>query len=403
MTCSPLPNVLPMSQGRRLEAMALWGLIVSAACSSSSVNGVRGGTGTAGGAGTSAGSGGSSDAADAASSSGTAGAAGEAGADATALDGPLAVGVRGHPDPTQLYPTYDGFTLYLVEEFNQPLDLDQDPIWTWGDGMIGQACFVEDRITFADGKMQITVAATDAPDGGAAPACPLQSGELRSKHNMFRYGRYEASIKAPNVDGNYILSLFTFRTAIDQEWREIDFELLGSLPTSLSTNIIIADNPAGWSPFIEEPASAYPFGASPAMALPDGYGPREDFHTYAFEALPDHITWFVDGVPVRTKQTGVGTNSLNVPSRSMKVMFNHWVFQDTGFGGDPSRNVYPFTGQYDWFRFYKWNQDDRYPCEPVPGCLDPMDADQFANNPKELPDRAALAPTNRTPTRRFPL
>jgi endo-1,3-1,4-beta-glycanase ExoK len=337
--------------------------------------GAAGNAGTQGAAGADAGTG--TDAADAAASD-----AGDGGAKAAG---------KGHPDPAAVYPKYGGFTLYLVEEFNQPLDLNKDPLWTWGDGTIldGQARFVEENITFADGKMKITISKGDTPSGfsvvknGVVPARTLKSGEMRSKYNMFRYGRYEASMKAPLVDGNFILSMFSFRTPHYQEWREIDFELLASLPKSLSTNLIIGQNMDSWAATAEEPASAFPFGAQPAMALPAGYGPREAFHTYAFEALPDHVTFFVDGVPIRTKQNGVGANKLIVPERSMKVMFNHWVFNGTAFGGDPATNVYPFTGEYDWFRFYKWDNDDRYPCEPVPACLDATDKDLSANNPKE--------------------
>ena len=43
--------------------------------------------------------------------------------------------------------------------------------------------------------------------------------------------------------------------------------------------------------------------------------------------------------------------------------------------------TYPFTGEYDWFRFYKWDQDDKYPC----ACLPADDKDLSANNPKETP------------------
>jgi beta-glucanase (GH16 family) len=284
----------------------------------------------------------------------------------------------------------------MAEEFDAPIDLNADPYWTWGDGTIdsGQARFVEDAITFADGKMKITVSKGDTPSGlsivksgiapGAqVPARTLKSGELRSKHNMFRYGRYEASIKGPPVDGNYILSFFSFRTPHFQEWREIDFELLGSLPNGVSTNVIIGMNMQGWVPSAEEPASTFPFGGAPAMGLPAAFAARGVFHTYAFEALPDHVDFFVDGALIRRKVNKVGKNALIVPERSWKMMFNHWVFENSGFGGDPTKNTYPFTGEYDWFRFYKWNNDTDYPCEPLPACLPAADKDLSANNPKE--------------------
>jgi beta-glucanase (GH16 family) len=346
--------------------------------------------GTAGAAGSAAGA-----------SGGTTGAAGadagtpsDGGADASAL-----AGVKGHPNPATTYPKYDGFSLYLAEEFDTALNLDTDPIWTWGDGTIdsGLVRFGEDAISFDSGLMKITITQGNTPAGlsitklGAAPGAmvpaeTLKSGEFRSKYNMFRWGRYEVSMRAPTNESNFVLSMFSFRTPHYQEWREIDFELVADLPTSLSTNVIIGMNMTGFNANAQEVARSYPFGAQPAMALPSSYKSQGEFHTYAFEALPDHITWFVDGVAIRTKLNGVGANNLIVPERSMKVMMNHWVFNGTAFGGgDPNGNVYPILGEYDWFRFYKWNQDTAYPCDPLPACLPADDTDFSLNNPKEVP------------------
>jgi beta-glucanase (GH16 family) len=323
----------------------------------------------------------------------SAGVTGAAGADAGA-----ASTLKGHPTPGATYPTHAGYSLYLVEEFDAPLDLNKDPFWTWGDGTIldGQARFVEDAISFSDGKMKITISKGDtpagmsivklgAPPGAMVPARTLKSGEFRSRSNFFRWGRWEVSMKAPAVAGNYIMSMFSFRTPHYQEWREIDFELVANLPKTVSTNVIIGMNMEGWSPTAEDPTTTYPFEAQPAMALPAGFDSQAKFHTYAFESLPDKVTFYVDDVPVRTKLKGVGKNNLIVPERSMKAMFNLWVFNGTGFGGDPSKNTYPFAAEYDWFRFYKWDQDPNYPCEPAPACLPAEDKDFSMNNPKEVP------------------
>lgn len=45
------------------------------------------------------------------------------------------------------------------EEFNAPLDLDSDPVWTWSDGGLyeGAVRFVKEQISFSGGKMKITV------------------------------------------------------------------------------------------------------------------------------------------------------------------------------------------------------------------------------------------------------
>jgi beta-glucanase (GH16 family) len=299
--------------------------------------------------------------------------------------------VLGHPDSSKQYPKYEGFSLYLVEEFTEPLDLDLDPIWTWGDGAISnsQTRFVKENISFVEGKMLLSVTQEHAPGNyshsrnGMAPGRDLKSAEVRTRFNMFRWGRYEVALRAPDIDGNFILSMFTFRTPGHQQWREIDFEALANLPESINTNVIMGDQPMSWSADLEEPATIYPLGGGQTQGLPLGYENRQSFHVYAFELLPDKVTWFVDDVPIRIKEAGVGENELPVPELSMKIMFNLWVFVRAGFGGDPIGNTYPFTGEYDWFRFYKWDGDDRYPCAPVPACLAADDLDLSGNNPNE--------------------
>src|ERR1044071_9938382 len=75
-------------------------------------------------------------------------------------------GVLGHPDCTQpTPPAHAGFTLYLVEDFSAPIDLVNDPIWTYSDGEQpeGDQRFVKDAITFAGGNMVITATARNIP------------------------------------------------------------------------------------------------------------------------------------------------------------------------------------------------------------------------------------------------
>jgi beta-glucanase (GH16 family) len=300
---------------------------------------------------------------------GLGGSAGSGGSGGKTVSGSSA---HGHPDASKQYPAYDGFTLYLVEEFDEPLDLNGDAFWTWSDGQIpaSRVAFVEEQIDFTDGKLVLT--ATDEV-----------SGELRSRFNAFRWGRYEASIRAPATAASFIHSMFVFRTPGNILWREIDVEILGDHPNTVNTNLIMAENTGDWSSSIQETTLDYPFGGSPAQSLPPGFGNRDAFHVYAFEALPDSITWYVDGLPIRRKQAGVGDNELDVPQESMKIMMNLWVFVSAGLGGDPSQNQYPFSAEYEWFRFYRWDQDDRYPCEPLPECLDPDDLVNSRNNDKE--------------------
>lgn len=294
--------------------------------------------------------------------------------------------VLGHPKAGFDYPKRDGFTLALVEEFDAPLDLDQDPIWTWSDGGLAEGAvrFVKDAISFKDGMMHLTATQSPAPgsdsyaepvrngDRGFVAAKPLRSGEIRTKFNNYRYGRYEVRLKPPTSDGNFVSTLFTFRTPKFESWREIDIEVTADQPKAVGTNLIFGNNVGAWNPSIQE------FSYQP---LPDNKGHQGEFHTYAFEWLPDSITWFVDDVMVREKKAGSG---LNVPEKSAKIMMNLWIFATAGgFGGDPTKNVYPLHAEYDWFRFYRWNNEDKYPCGTPPGCLPAEDRVKSKNNPAD--------------------
>jgi beta-glucanase (GH16 family) len=305
-------------------------------------------------------------------------------------------GIYGHPDPAIEYPNYDGFTPYLIEEFNKPLDLDHDPNWTYGDGALyeGMTRMVKENISFTNGSMVLTI--EDKPQPGAysfsaadnVAAKPLSSGELRTIYNNFRYGRYEVRMKAPSNGSNYIFTMFTYRTPAYLLWREIDIEVQASPQNTFITNLITA--PPGtrkWSHAIEDSTTSYPYGGG-GSGIPAGYNSQSDYHVYAFEWLPTEIKWYIDGTLIRVKKDGVGKNSLAVPKESTKIVMNLWVFtsKDLG-GGDPTLNTFPIAGQYDWFRFYKWNQDTTYPCGATPGCLPAADLELAKNNAADpLPD-----------------
>lgn len=330
-----------------------------------------GGTGTIG-----SGAGGSSGSSPAA--------AGSAGTDAGGSGTGSVPGVLGHPSSALTYPTYPGFTLYLAEEFEQPLDLVNDPIWTYSDGGLpeGNVRFVKDAISFGDGLMRITVRSESHPSGdsfaenGTVFSKPLRSGELRTKFNNFRYGRYEARLKAPHpagapgVNGNFIHTLFVFRTPKTEQWREIDIEVTGNSPSALTTNVLFGDNLQGWSPDIQEALSDI---------APAGFDSRSDFHLYAFEWTPTEIRWSIDNQIVRTKNA----TNIPIPELSAKIMMNLWIFPSDGFGGDPTTNVYPMTAEYDYFRFYRLDTETEYPCSPTPSCLPAGDLNLSKNNPED--------------------
>ena len=290
----------------------------------------------------------------------------------------------GHPDPSVTAPKYAGFTLWLVEDFTQPLDLVHDPIWTYSDGGFETHRFTRDAITFEAGKMVLTLSDTKVASScsysntGLVPERPRKSGELRTKHNWFRYGRYEARLKAPSVkpgdavtNGNYIASLFTYRQPACQEWREIDLEVTGDSANHLSTNLITAEKDCNFTPDKETPQT---------FELPGNF--RTDFQTIGFEWSPGSIKFYyldADGKPVTVREL----TSAKVPVLSAKILANLWVFGDSfDFGGPMgANNVLPFRAEYDFIRFYKWDMDQEYPCgDMTAGCLKVEDVDLTANN-----------------------
>jgi beta-glucanase (GH16 family) len=322
---------------------------------------------------------------------------GGAGTGATGPGKPDARGIYGHPNPATSYPTYAGFTPFLIEEFDNPIDLNNDPFWTWGDGALyeGLTKMTENNISFENGRMVLTI--KDEPQGGAysfsaadnVAAKPLSSGELRTIYNNFRYGRYEVRMKAP-VASNFIHTMFAYRAPAYLLWREIDIEIQAAPTNTFISNIIVA--PPGtrvWSGSIEDATTKYPYPAATGgnNALPV-LNTTTDFHTYAFEWLPDSVKWYVDGTLIRTKLNGIGKNGLQIPKESTKIIMNLWVFTSKNLGGgDPAANVYPIKAEYDWFRFYKWNSDATYPCLNTPSCLPADDLKLAKNNPKDpLPD-----------------
>jgi len=342
--------------------------------------------------------------------SGTAGTStGTGGMTSGGSEGPCPAGVVGHCDAGATYPTYPGVTLALVEDFPAPIDLDSDPIFTWSDGSPanGQTRFRKEQITFANGKMIITAqnptgcpVSTGNPNGnGKNAACippgtsyaepakgsntgmtygmGVWSGEFRTKYNNYRYGRYEAKFHAPTANpditmGDFLSTLFVFRTPKWNVWNELDFELEPTISTSVAGNAISV---AGRTDYPSDANDAW----TSTMNLPGGYK-NTDEHVYAIDWEPNMVTWYVDGQVV---QTFAGKANDPVPNLSAKIMMNLWVFDGNAFGLGQN-NKYPFSSEYEYFRYYKSSQETKYPCSPTPSCLSADDLADSQNNPTEM-------------------
>jgi hypothetical protein len=386
----------------------------TASAGTSGAAGTIASAGTNGAAGTIAAAG-TSGAAGAIASAGTSGAAGAsvdggAGGESTSAGCPL--GVLGHcnADTTAALNAHPGYALALAEEFDAPLDLDNDPIWTWSDGFPigGQTRFREANISFTGGKMIITAESPCAaqayspgciPAGdqsytncspglatGPIPAMGVWSGQFNTKYNNYRYGYYELRAKAPAANatlpltdyqsGDYLWGLTLFRTPYWQDWNEIDLVLEANHNFAVTTQVV---NGEGQTTF---PVGQSQVALASASTLPAAFSIR-DTHTYGFEWTPTQIVWFVDGEMVSSYSGGGGPGS--VPSKSGKVTLNFWVFNGPTFG-DGAQNVYPFQMEYEYFRFYRAPAavEPTYPCSPLPTCLPVEDRDFSRNNPLEV-------------------
>jgi beta-glucanase (GH16 family) len=352
--------------------------------------GTQGGGGTpAGGAGGTAPAAGAGGTAPAAGAGGTAGGAGGAGgtqggggtAGTAPTSCPNLPGVVGHPDCAATYDPVPGFTLALVEEFAAPIDLVNDPIWTYSDGHPdGPVRFVKEGISFADGKMILTMSDTPVEASHSyaeeedVDTRAYSSGEFRTKYNNYRYGRYEVRFKAPSVipgdtttNGGYVATMFIFRNPKFTNWREIDLEQIGDSPTVMGTNLINGDNKQAWGAEFADTADSphtIPFNA------------RADFHDYAFEWTSESVTWYADGVQIRQQ---VGPAKLPIPEMSAKIMMNLWW---GSFGGNGATNQWPLVTEYEWFRFYKWDMETTYPVAD-PTMLPQTDLDGAKNNTED--------------------
>ena len=420
LACSSAPPPPSGAAGTPGQGSA-GGAAGSAGSAGTSGSGVAGSTvGAAGAAGTA----GTTGAAGAAGSTGIAGSGADAGVDAggsvcaagaagaTGAGGttPCPTGVLGHCNATTaMAPTHAGYTLALAEEFDDTIDLDTDPIWTWSDGSPedGQTRFRKSQIAFAGGKMTITADSPCAagtnntkciPGGdvtyaepvlnmktGTIAAMGVWSGEMRTKYNNYRYGWYEAKFHAPiavpNMQtvanaGDFLSTLFIFRSPKWQEWNEIDIELEPNNPSHLQGNVVNATGRTSYPGDRANPINT-------TTGLPAMYNITDE-HVYAFEWTPTSVTWYVDGVQ---SQKFMGSANDPIPSKSGKIMMNLWVFDGATFGTG-SLNKFPFTSEYEYFHFYvsdaEATQTPKYPCSPTPTCLPATDLDYAQNNASEM-------------------
>ena len=146
--------------------------------------------------------------------------------------------------------------------------------------------------------------------------------ECRSRE-WYSYGFYSVYMKAADCSG-VISSFFTYTS---NPWDEIDIEFLGKDMTSVQFNY--------YTKGVGNHEYVYKLG----------FDASKDFHEYAFEWLPNSITWYVDGKAVYRATD-------NIPTTTTQIMMNVWKCKDhDNWSGKFDPTSIPVTAEYKWIGY----------------------------------------------------
>ncbi|MEM7255910.1 MAG: family 16 glycosylhydrolase [Pseudomonadota bacterium] len=258
-------------------------------------------------------------------------------------------------------PCPTGYTLAIDDRF----DYFDNTIWERSTGGFpdNECRFIDapdDRVSFnADGIMRLIMEQRDVPasysrhEKKIVGAKPCASGELRTLAEYGPYGRLEARMKSPQSSG-FVQSLFTFKFYKDP-WQEIDIELQGRLPDEISTNVI--SNHA--KDFNE--CDVYQCTHNTEQHNDIGARHADSWHVYTIDWLPDRVDFYVDGELKRpVTQSDINNAGGNFPNSPATILMNFWLPNRKiakWFGGEWSLDQLPLEAKYDWFRYYKLNNN----------------------------------------------
>ncbi|CAE6729779.1 hypothetical protein R75461_08407 [Paraburkholderia nemoris] len=157
-----------------------------------------------------------------------------------------------------------------------------------------------------------------------------RSGAFASARS-FRYGRFEAEIKAACGSG-LVTGFFLHRDAPRQE---IDVELAGHDPRSMLINVY-------FNPGDDGATIGFGYRGSPCR-INLGFDATLDFHLYAIDWRPGRITWSVDGRIVHER---VGWDPTPVPHLPMRLHANLWAPRSEELAGRIDHDALPVKATF---------------------------------------------------------
>lgn len=135
------------------------------------------------------------------------------------------------------------------------------------------------------------------------------SSACLSSRASFLFGRFEAVLKPPKVEG-LITGMFLHR---DSPRQEIDIEFLGKELRKMLINVY-------YNPGCDGARFDYGYRGTPVL-VDLGFDTTSEFHTYAIEWESDELRWYVDGVLVHKRSNWEPTP---IPHLPMKFHINIW-------------------------------------------------------------------------------
>ena len=183
--------------------------------------------------------------------------------------------------------------------FYEPFDAFDADRWSAGDHNLGRSYLDPANVSVADGTLKIK-----------HPARSYEGGEILT-NGLTGYGSYAARVRVADAPGS-ITGFFLYKSP-DYE-SEIDIEIF--------------NDPSGRVMFTTYAGGRQTHTETTRL----GFDPTAGYHDYAFDYSADAVTFYVDGRPMRTWDTGI-------PRTSMHLMVNSW-FPNWLDGRKPRKNVY---------------------------------------------------------------
>jgi beta-glucanase (GH16 family) len=208
--------------------------------------------------------------------------------------------------------TVTGLVANAGANFLDRLNVYMAARWYKADGFGGGADFncawVEDNISFSDGKMSLLLTdATSTSDSGAT-SYDYSCAQYQTR-TTYGYGTFKARVK-PAKQAGVVTGFFLYD---DTTHDEIDVEFVGNRSREVQFNY--------FKNGVYDATHEYRY------TLP--FEPSEDYHNYSFTWSATGITWSVDGTVVHS----VAGTSSTLPTTPGKIMANLWTPTATDWAG----------------------------------------------------------------------